>query len=52
LQCYCLSWFPPSWNPLSHPSSSCFYESVPPPIPPLPPSRLQFPYTGTSIDPS
>jgi hypothetical protein len=33
-KCYPLSWSPPPRNPLSHPSSPCFYEGVPPPAHP------------------
>jgi hypothetical protein len=39
-QSYPLSQSPAPRNSLSHPSSPCFYEGVPPPIhPPLPPSH-------------
>jgi hypothetical protein len=46
-KCYSLSQSPPPRRPLSHPSSSCFYEAVPPPTQACLPT-LAFPYTGTS----
>jgi hypothetical protein len=51
-KCYPLSRFLSLLDTLSHPLSHCFYEGIPPPTHPLPPSHPQFPYPGASVEPS
>jgi len=53
-KCYPFSGFP-SWNPLSHSPSTCFYEGAPPPTPASPPWHFPTlghqPFTGPRASP-